>query len=125
MKRNTLQKKIVLQTLAELRNHPTATMVYQAVHRQYPNISRSTVFRILASLSEDGTILRFPVPNAELHYDHQTHPHYHIRCRNCGEIADVSFDSEDSVFRLITDRAGFEVEQVDLFFTGLCPKCRT
>ena len=41
--RNTIQKEIIYQTLCGLRCHPTASLVYDHVHREHPTISRSTV----------------------------------------------------------------------------------
>ena len=53
-KRNTIQKQIVFDTFEELNNHPSAGMVYEAVAEKYPNISRATVFRLLAEAADEG-----------------------------------------------------------------------
>ena len=37
-----------------MHNHPSAGMVYEAVNAEYPNISRATVFRILAEAADEG-----------------------------------------------------------------------
>ena len=55
--RNTLQKEIILRTLCKMREHPTAAMVYEAVHQNHPTISRSTVYRVLAKMAGEGKIL--------------------------------------------------------------------
>lgn len=124
MKRNTLQKNIVISALKRLGNHPTASMVYQEVHLEYPRISRSTVFRILSSLSEEGVVLRLLFPDSQVRYDHQTHPHDHIRCRECGCIGDISFASPKRLLEMVSDTSGFRVEECEFFFTGLCPDCQ-
>ena len=49
MKRQTLQKTIILEALHRLCNHPTPAMVYEEVHKSYPSISQATVFRVAAS----------------------------------------------------------------------------
>ena len=54
--RNTLQKEIIHQTLCRMNCHPTASMVYEAVHRTHPTISRSTVFRVLGQMAEVMTV---------------------------------------------------------------------
>ena len=57
-RRNTLQKEIIHRTLCRMANHPTAAMVYEAVHRDHPTISRSTVYRVLGQMAEEGSVLR-------------------------------------------------------------------
>ena len=42
-KRNTVQKGIVFDVFREMHNHPSAGMVYEAVHEKYPEISKATV----------------------------------------------------------------------------------
>ena len=45
-KRNTVQKGIVFDVFKEMHNHPSAGMVYEAVHAKYPEISKATVYRV-------------------------------------------------------------------------------
>ena len=64
--RNTLQKEIILRTLCKMREHPTAAMVYEAVHQNHPTISRSTVYRVLAKMAGEGKIrLRQPLRRSD------------------------------------------------------------
>ena len=53
-KRNTVQKGIVFDVFHEMNNHPSAGMVYEAVHEKYPEISKATVYRLLADAA--GTL---------------------------------------------------------------------
>ena len=64
--RNTLQKEIILRTLCKMREHPTAAMVYEAVHQNHPTISRSTVYRVLAKMAGEGKscVWRWPPATA-------------------------------------------------------------
>ena len=57
-KRNTPQKGIILDTLCRMRSHPTAGELYEEIHRLYPSISRSTVYRALerASRSRENAV---------------------------------------------------------------------
>lgn len=69
MKRNTLQRQIVMNALKKMHNHPTASQVYAYVRADYPTISKATVFRILNQESEEGTIMKVPVNDSEMHYE--------------------------------------------------------
>ena len=87
--RNTLQKEIIHQTLCRMNCHPTASMVYEAVHRTHPTISRSTVFRVLGQMAEEGRVLRISLTGSDDRFDGTVCPHGHVRCRRCGAVADI------------------------------------
>ena len=119
-KRNTLQKEIIYDTLHRMHNHPTAAMVYEEVHKTHPTISRSTVFRVLGQLAEEGTILHLGLAGSDGRFDATTYQHGHVRCRLCGAVADIPAvaiaDPEDT--------AGFVLEEYAVEYRGLCPHCR-
>ena len=69
--RNTMQKEIIHRTLCGMTCHPTAAMVYDQVHRSHPTISRSTVYRVLARLAEEGKVLRLDLAGGDSRYDGQ------------------------------------------------------
>ena len=68
-KRNTIQKGIVFDIFHEMNNHPSAGMVYEAVHEKYPEISKATVYRLLADAAEID-----PEPRQKLGFIHARHP---------------------------------------------------
>lgn len=118
--RNTMQKAIIHHTLCEMRNHPTAAMVYDRVHRSHPTISRSTVYRILSRMAEEGRILRLELAGGDTRFDGEMKPHSHIRCRLCGMVADIPAVEVGP----LPDSAGFLVEECAVMYRGLCPDCR-
>lgn len=124
-KRNTIQKQIVFDTFSELNNHPSAGMVYEAVAEKYPNISRATVFRLLAEAADEGKILRLKLNGSNDRYDITTCHHHHAVCRECGAVADVDMKFNDST---LLDGAvgheGFILLEGHVEFVGVCSKCR-
>ena len=118
--RNTMQKEIIHHTLCEMGNHPTAAMVYDRVHLSHPTISRSTVYRVLARMAEEGKILRLELAGGDSRYDGEMTPHCHIRCRLCGTVADLPPVEAGPP----ADSAGFLVEDCAVVYRGLCPDCR-
>ncbi len=124
-KRNTVQKKIVFDSFSKMHNHPSAGMVYEAITKEYPNISRATVFRILADAADEGTILRLKLNGSSDRYDITTCHHHHIVCKVCGAVADVDLDFDDK--KLLSRAVGHEdflVEQSHIEFLGICKKCQ-
>lgn len=124
-KRNTLQKGIVFDIFREMRNHPSAGMVYEAVHNKYPEISKATVYRLLADAAEDGDLLRLKLSGVDDRYDVTLNPHYHIVCRKCGHVADVK--TNINMPRILGGTEGCEsflIEDCHMEFVGVCDKCR-
>ncbi|MBQ8331639.1 MAG: transcriptional repressor [Clostridia bacterium] len=124
-KRNTLQKRIVSDVFCEMHNHPSAGMVYEAVREKFPNISRATVYRLLAEAAEEGRIRRLKLTDANDRYDVTLKPHYHVVCRGCGAVADVDSELVDEA---LAERAvgceGFLIEGCHVEFVGVCEGCR-
>ena len=121
MKRNTVQRTLVLETVRSLHNHPTAEEIYDNVLEMCPNISRGTVYRNLNGLADDGEILRVQVANAPDRYDFTVYPHAHFRCKYCGSVYDFRLP-ESSIPEELNE--GFNVEDYQLVFCGSCPDCK-
>ena len=119
-KRNTLQKEIILSALCSLKTHPTAPMLYEIIHREHPTISRSTVYRVLGQMVDEGTALRLGIAGTEDRYDGDTSPHSHIRCRMCGRVDDLPAVEVSP----LTNCEGYLVESCAVEFGGICPECR-
>ena len=123
-KRNTVQKGIVFEVFREMHNHPSAGMVYEAVHEKYPEISKATVYRLLAEAAEEGDVLRLRLSDADDRYDITLKKHYHIVCRSCGAVADVETCVDESGLLGVTQGCEkFFVENVHVEFSGLCKDC--
>ena len=124
-KRNTIQKGIVFEVFREMHNHPSAGMVYEAVHEKYPEISKATVYRLLAEAAQDGDVLRLKLTEADDRYDVTLKKHYHIVCRCCGAVADVETDVDEiSLLGITKGYEDFSVENIHVEFSGLCKDCR-
>lgn len=124
MKRNTLQRQIILDTLKKMDFHPSASQVYEQVHLQYPSISKATVFRILNQELDEGAVMRVMMQGDEMRYEMKTNPHYHMRCKRCGKIEDAPMAYQSRLEDLLGDLHGFQVEGHMVEFYGICEKCR-
>ena len=122
MKRQTVQKTVILETLYRLGGHKTPNEIYEALHDKYPTISRATVFRVLSEYTEDGVTQRIGTLGAT-RYEYGNRPHYHVCCRICGKVADVELPYFDGLENKATAMDGFTVENHYIEFIGLCPDC--
>lgn len=122
--RNTVQRQIVLQTVLQMHDHPTADNVYAAVAAEHPSISKATVYRNLNQLAGQGEIRRVPVPNGADRFDFNTSEHYHVRCEKCGAVYDVHMPHMHNLIDEVEDASGVEVRRFDILFEGVCKACR-
>ncbi len=122
-RRNTIQKKLVLETVQQLQRHITADEVYQTILKKHPKIGKGTVYRNLNILVEEGKIRKIEIPNGSDFYDFTLKNHYHVRCLKCQNLFDVDMDEIDNIYHLIHDTHGFKFLDYDILFKGICPNC--
>lgn len=121
MKRNTLQKTLIIEALHSL-DHPCAEDIFLHISKQHPTLSKATVYRNLTTLSEEGEILQIQMPVGANHFDHTCTPHYHFQCKRCQEVFDMEMPYQPDLNDL-TSANGFQIEAHSLLFTGTCPHC--
>ncbi len=120
--RNTVQRELILNTVRSMTSHPSAEEVYASVVSHDSRISKGTVYRNLALLSDMGEIRKIPMPGiCPDRYDFNLLPHYHAVCRKCGKIVDVHADLDEKKAFL---SGKFKIESVDIVISGLCEDCR-
>jgi Fe2+ or Zn2+ uptake regulation protein len=122
MKRNTTQKRVVMEALHTL-GHTTAAELYAYVREQHPTLGLSTVYRILRTHAEAGLIRCLSIPGADDVFDATLLPHSHIRCTACGRVHDLGDPSYAKLVREADDY-GFSVTACACTLLGLCAACR-
>lgn len=122
--RNTIQCALVLDTVKSLCCHATADEVYETVRKDYPNISRGTVYRNLNRLSDSGQIRKVSVLDGADRFDHRCEEHYHIKCEECGRIFDVDMEVISNINQRVKDTHGFKFDGCEIMFRGVCPECQ-
>ena len=124
MKRNTIQKHIVMETLREMNCHASAGMVYEEINKTYPTISRATVYRVLTEAAEAGELLRLHFAETDDRFDITLPPHAHIACRMCGMVRDVTFRTPWNPIADLDEDGGFTAERFHIELVGICPICK-
>ena len=121
----TNQRKIILEELGKVASHPTADQIYQLVRRRMPRISLGTVYRNLEILSQGGTILKLEMGGSQRRFDGHIAPHYHIRCKECGEVQDLPSEPMVDVETRLRAKTKFSVVGHRLELIGVCPQCQS
>ena len=121
--RNTVQREIILNTLKKLNSHPTIDEIYAEIHKEHKSISKTTIYRNLRQLARNGVIRQLSLPDGLERYDERIEQHYHFKCKNCGSIFDVDIEYLAGINETVQVKYGFQVDEHDVVFSGICPKC--
>ncbi|MDR2870594.1 MAG: transcriptional repressor [Deferribacteraceae bacterium] len=122
--RNTFQRRLIYDSVAELGTHPTAEEVYEQVIKTHPSISKATVYRNLGQMAETGELLNIGNFNGSIHYDHNCYEHYHFICTECGHIFDSPAVNLAGILDNMPNIDGFHVTGYNLSFIGVCSQCK-
>lgn len=124
IRRNTIQRSLVLEAVNKLRCHATADEIYNEIAGEHPNVSRATVYRNLKLLAEMGEIRRLEIPGSADRFDHIKSNHCHVKCEVCERVFDVDMDFVSGLESGIRDAHGFDFSGYDIIFHGVCPECK-
>ncbi len=120
----TIQRRAVFSELAERGDHPTADQVYEALHGRLPGLSRTTVYRVLETLVEQGFARKVQHAGAVARFDPVTERHHHLVCDGCGRLLDLDDSLVPGLSVPDTRKTGFRIRDYSISFTGLCKDCR-
>ena len=119
----TAQRRAVLEVLVARKDHPTADQLFEEVRVRLPDISRTTVYRVLETLVQMGAAQKVSHPGSAVRYDPFTAPHHHLVCLRCERLIDIVDPHLDGL-RPPVQREGFEILDYSVHFRGICSRCR-
>lgn len=123
--KNTLQRRLILDTVKAFKIHPTVEDVFTEIHKKYPSITKATVYRNLRCLAKSDDIGQVLIGSDIERYDNRTDRHYHFKCDACGKICDVDIDYIKDINERVRQQYGFQIYQHDLVFRGHCRQCQS
>ena len=121
-RRHSKKRDAILSVIRGTKLHPSADWIYEQIRTVYPDISLGTVYRNLSLFRDDGLVRVVTVVNGTERYDANVHPHPHFACRQCGAVIDITVDFSMAAAQLSAE--GFQVENCDITYHGLCPSCK-
>jgi len=121
--RCTVQRQVILETVLELDNHPSADQIFDAVDTSLPGIARTTVYRALEHLARMGVITKACHPGRVARFDPRLELHHHLVCLRCNEFFDFENDNLNKLKIPDTSAFGFEVNDYRVQLRGICKSC--
>lgn len=115
----TPQRIAVYKFLKENPIHPDALTVYEKMVESHPSFSKTTVYNCLQTLSDCGLLIPVNIDKDKIRYDADTSFHGHFKCTKCGKIYDFKCTESNGC-----GIDGFEIEQKDVYYSGICKRCK-
>jgi Fur family peroxide stress response transcriptional regulator len=123
--RITSQRVAICRMLGETHSHPTAAVIYEEIHKQYPSLSLATVYNTLDALVGLGMVnVLGAAGDGRVHFDADTNPHINLACTSCHRIFDLPSDELANMESVISLRSGFKLRGARIMYYGLCPDCQ-
>ncbi len=130
----TMPREVILNLLSRTSKHLSAKEIYATLHRMYPGIGLTTVYRTLDLLYRMGLIHKMDIGDGQSRYEfcsgETKRHHHHLICIKCGKIIDYNdfIDEELELVKKIeknmAQKYNFLVQDHNIEFYGLCEKCR-
>lgn len=120
--RVTPQRYSVYANLLARTDHPTVEQLLGDLNREFPVSSQATVYTSLQALKDVGLVREVLLEEGVSRYDANIKPHHHFRCRHCGSIEDVAWQTFPEL-NLNPLRTGLTAEKYEVTVHGLCDRC--
>ncbi len=131
--RVTIPRQAVLDKLSCSSKHLCAEDIYISIHKKYPGVGLTTVYRTLDLLINMGLVHRFDFGDGKTRYEltegkNKEH-HHHLVCTECGRIVDYNdFVDEELEFLKraetnLSKKHKFNIKSHQIHFYGLCNSC--
>jgi Fe2+ or Zn2+ uptake regulation protein len=124
--RVTRPRLAVLEILDANHGHLDVEQITARVRTRLDSVSVQAVYDVLGALSRAGLARRIEPAGSPARFERRAGDnHHHIVCRGCGEIADVDCAVGAAPCLDPSQAHGFEVDEAEVTFWGLCPSCQS
>ena len=122
--RVTAPRLAVLSSVRDL-DHPDVDDVVRAARLRLGAVSTQAVYDVLRAFEEAGLVRRIEPAGSPVRYETRVGDnHHHLVCRRCGVVADVDCVVGHAPCLEPAGDAGFVVDEADVTFWGICPRCQ-
>ena len=120
--RPSMQRLAIMKYLLDHATHPTVEDVYNGLIKKIPSLSKTTLYNTLRLFSEHKAAQMLTIDDHRVCYDGDLRPHVHFFCKKCGRVIDL-FDVPAPSPDAVTAIDGNRVDDVQLYYRGVCSRC--
>jgi Fe2+ or Zn2+ uptake regulation protein len=123
-KRVTVAKRTVAEVLVAAPGHLTAEEITQEVQSRQPDVSPSTVYRILEELEALQIVVHAHLDQHAAVFHLAGAVHGHLSCDECGATFEVPAAHFDALSKDLMRTFGFMLDRHHMAVTGTCEYCQ-
>ncbi len=123
---NTKQREAVLRYIYSLGDvHVTASQIAKHFTRERIPVGRTTVYRHLDRLTEEGVLRRYAADGVSgVCYQYiGVSPYFHLKCECCGKLRPLECDTLSEIERHVFHKHSFKVNPQKTVLYGRCGEC--
>ncbi len=124
-KRVTVPKRTVAEVLYDANAHLTADEITQAVQARQPEVSSSTVYRILEEFESLKIVVHSHMAQHAAVYHLAGSAHAHLICSSCGATFEIPALHFDGMSKDLQRNFGFLLDRHHVAITGVCRACQS
>ena len=132
--RMTLPRQVIIDMLNTNSKHLSADDIYFSLHKKYPGIGLTTVYRTLELLYQMGVVTKYDFGDKRSRYEltekiSKKH-HHHLICTKCSMVIDYDdfLEEEMKLFKqmehALSKKHHFVIQSHQANFYGLCHQCQ-
>jgi len=122
--RVTVPRHAALQLLLE-GGHWRADEMAVALRGRLGTVSTQAVYDVLRALVGAGLARCIePAGSVALYEARVGDNHHHLVCRSCRAVVDVACSAGDAPCLEPAERHGFDIDEAEVTYWGICPACR-
>ncbi|MDR2908641.1 MAG: transcriptional repressor [Oscillospiraceae bacterium] len=127
---NTKQREAVLRHMISSGGaHLTAAQISERLNAGGEPVGRTTVYRCLDRLAEEGRVRRFVTDGVSaacyqyVEAREDCHGHLHLKCEACGNLQHLECGALDEIYRHFYEEHAFELNVLKTVLYGKCGRC--
>jgi len=124
-KRVTIAKRTVAEVLVAAHGHLTVDEVTVAVQDRRPDVSPSTVYRILEEFEELKIVVHTHLGQSAAVFHLSGAVHGHLTCEQCNETVEIPAAHFDALGKDLQKSYGFLLDRHHVAISGTCAPCQS
>jgi len=124
-KRVTVAKRTVAEVLVTTNRHLTADEITTLVQEREPDVSPSTIYRILEEFESLKIVVHAHLGQTAAVYHLAGAVHGHLTCEHCGATLEIPAAHFDALSKDLQRSYGFLLDRHHVAISGTCERCQS
>ncbi len=124
-KRVTVAKRTVAEVLVTTNRHLTADEITTLVQEREPDVSPSTIYRILEEFESLKIVVHAHLGQTAAVYHLAGAVHGHLTCEHCGATLEIPAAHFDALSKDLQRSYGFLLDRHHVAISGTCEQCQS